>query len=170
MWDDETIVGPQVSKLQQDKVLSYIDIGKKEGARCVFGGEKNIEDDLAKGYFIRPTIFADIKPEMRIVNEEIFGPVVVIGKFSTDEEAIQYANQTDYGLGAAIFTKDITVAHNLASEIESGMVWINSSKDSDYHVPFGGVKSSGVGRELGEYGLTMYTQAKAIHVNLGNHL
>lgn len=170
MWDDEAIVGPQVSKLQQDKVLSYIDIGKKEGARCVLGGEKNIEDDLAKGYFIRPTIFADIKPEMRIVNEEIFGPVVVIGKFSTDEEAIQYANQTDYGLGAAIFTKDITVAHNLASEIESGMVWINSSNDSDYHVPFGGVKSSGVGRELGEYGLTMYTQAKAIHVNLGNHL
>ncbi|RCK62217.1 hypothetical protein Cantr_09239 [Candida viswanathii] len=170
MWDDEAVVGPQVSKMQEEKVLSYIKIGKEEGARCVIGGEKNTEGDLAKGYFIKPTVFADIKPQMRIVNEEIFGPVVAIGKFSTDEEAIEYANQTDYGLGAAIFTQDITVAHNMAAEIEAGMVWINSSNDSDLHIPFGGVKMSGVGRELGEYGLSMYTQAKAIHVNLGNRL
>ena len=83
---------------------------------------------------------------------------------------MEYANQTDYGLGAAVFTSDITKAHEMAREIEAGMVWINSSNDSDCHVPFGGVKLSGVGRELGEYGLTMYTQAKAIHVNLGNKL
>ncbi|EEQ43582.1 hypothetical protein CAWG_01820 [Candida albicans WO-1] len=170
VFDDEAVVGPQVSKMQHDKILNYIDIGKKEGARCVLGGEKNIEGELSKGYFVKPTIFADVKPEMRIVNEEIFGPVVVVGKFSTDEEAITYANQTDYGLGAAIFTKDITAAHNMASDIEAGMVWINSSNDSDYHVPFGGVKMSGVGRELGEYGLNMYTQAKAVHVNLGTRL
>ncbi|EGW34188.1 uncharacterized protein SPAPADRAFT_59619 [Spathaspora passalidarum NRRL Y-27907] len=170
MFDSEAVVGPQVSKLQQDKVLSYIEIGKKEGARLVLGGEKNTDKDLAKGYFIKPTIFADVKPEMRIVNEEIFGPVVSVGKFSSDEEVIAYANGTDYGLGASIFTQDITVAHNLASEIEAGMVWINSSNDSDVHIPFGGVKMSGVGRELGEYGLSMYTQAKAIHVNLGTKL
>ncbi|RLV95427.1 hypothetical protein JA1_000984 [Spathaspora sp. JA1] len=170
MFDSEAVVGPQVSKLQQDKVLNYIEVGKKEGARLVLGGEKNDSSDLSKGYFVKPTIFADVKPEMRIVNEEIFGPVVSVAKFSTDEEVIEYANGTDYGLGAAIFTKDITVAHNMASDIQAGMVWINSSNDSDVHIPFGGVKMSGVGRELGEYGLSMYTQAKAIHVNLGTKL
>lgn len=170
MFNSEAVVGPQVSKMQYDKVLSYIDIGKKEGAKVLLGGEKNTEGDLSKGFFVKPTIFADVKPQMRIVNEEIFGPVVVCGKFSTDEEAVEYANQTQYGLGAAVFTTDITKAHEMAREIEAGMVWINSSNDSDVHIPFGGVKLSGVGRELGEYGLTMYTQAKAIHVNLGNKL
>lgn len=170
MFDNEAIVGPQVSKMQFDKVLSYIEIGKNEGARVLLGGEKNAEGKLSKGFFVKPTIFADVKPDMRIVNEEIFGPVVVCGKFSNDEEALQYANQTEYGLGAAVFTRDITRAHEMARDIEAGMVWINSSNDSDCHIPFGGVKMSGVGRELGEYGLSMYTQAKAIHVNLGNKL
>lgn len=170
MFNSDAIVGPQVSKMQFEKVLSYIDIGKEEGARVILGGEKNSDGELSKGYFVKPTIFADVKPDMRIVNEEIFGPVVACGKFSTDEEALKYANQTEYGLGAAVFTKDITRAHEMAREIEAGMVWINSSNDSDFHVPFGGVKMSGVGRELGEYGLTMYTQAKAVHVNLGTRL
>lgn len=170
MFNDEAIVGPQVSQMQHDKILSYIDIGKKEGARVVTGGEKNEEGDLAKGYFIKPTIFADVTPKMRIVNEEIFGPVVACGKFSTDEEVVEYANQTQYGLGASIFTKDIAVAHQMAADVEAGMVWINSSNDSDHHVPFGGVKMSGIGRELGEYGLSTYTQAKAVFVNLSNKL
>lgn len=167
VFDDKMVVGPQVSKMQFEKILKYIEIGKEEGARVVSGGERNEEKELGKGFFIKPTIFADIKPDMRIVNEEIFGPVLSCGKFKTDEEAIEYANQTDYGLGAAIFTKDITVAHTMARDIESGMVWINSSNDSDYHVPFGGVKASGVGRQLGEYGLEHYTQAKAVYVNTG---
>lgn len=167
VYDDNAVVGPQVSKAQFEKILSYIDIGKKEGARVLLGGERNTEKDLAKGFFIKPTIFADCTPEMRIVNEEIFGPVLSCSKFSSDEQALAYANQTDYGLGAAIFTKDLDKAHLLARDIESGMVWINSSGDSDPHVPFGGVKTSGVGRQLGEYGLTAYTQAKAVHVNLG---
>lgn len=170
MFDKDATVGPQVSKQQLDKVLSYIDIGRKEGARVVLGGERNTHGDLSKGYFVKPTIFADVKPEMRIVNEEIFGPVVVCGKFSSDEEVLKYANQTQYGLGAAVFTSDITKAHEMARDIQAGMVWINSSNDSDCHIPFGGVKMSGVGRELGEYGLSMYTQAKAIHVNLGTKL
>jgi aldehyde dehydrogenase (NAD(P)+) len=170
MFDDSAVVGPQVSKMQRDKILSYIEIGKKEGARVVLGAEANSTGDLSKGYFIKPTIFADVKPHMRIVKEEIFGPVVSVGKFTTDDEVIAYANDSEYGLGAAIFTKDLTVAHQMAAEIEAGMVWINSSNDSDVHVPFGGVKMSGVGRELGEYGLSIYTQAKAVHVNLGNKL
>lgn len=167
MFDKDAVVGPQVSKQHFEKIMSYIDIGKQEGARLVLGGEQNTSGDLNKGYFIKPTIFADIKPTFRIVKEEIFGPVVSVGKFSSDEEAVELANGTEYGLGAAIFTKDITVAHTMAADIEAGMVWINSSNDSDVHIPFGGVKSSGIGRELGEYGLNMYTQAKAVHVNLG---
>ncbi|KAK6460004.1 mitochondrial aldehyde dehydrogenase [Scheffersomyces coipomensis] len=170
MFDGDAVVGPQVSKVQHDKILNYISIGKEEGAKIVLGGEKNTDGALSKGYFIKPTIFTEVQPHMRIVNEEIFGPVVVVGKFKTDEEVVKYANSTQYGLGAAIFTKDITVAHNMASDIEAGMVWINSSNDSDIHIPFGGVKLSGVGRELGEYGLSMYTQAKAVHVNLGTRL
>ncbi|CAK7911119.1 aldehyde dehydrogenase [NAD(P)+] 1 [[Candida] anglica] len=170
MFNDDAVVGPQVSKQQFEKILSYIDIGKSEGARVVLGGERNAEGEMAKGFFVKPTIFADVTPKMRIVNEEIFGPVVACGKFSTDEEVLEYANQTQYGLGASIFTKDITVAHEMASEVEAGMVWINSSNDSDHHVPFGGVKMSGVGRELGEYGLSTYTQAKAVFVNLSNKL
>lgn len=167
MFQDDAVVGPQVSKMHYDKIMSYIDIGKKE-ARLVLGGEANKE--AGNGYFIKPTVFADVKPTHRVVQEEIFGPVVAVGKFSTDEEALELANGTEYGLGAAIFTKDIAIAHNMASDIEAGMVWINSSNDSDLHVPFGGVKMSGVGRELGEYGLTTYTQAKAVHVNLGTRL
>lgn len=170
MFDADAVVGPQVSKQQFDKILSYIDIGKKEGARVLLGGERNSDGKMSKGFFIKPTIFADVKPNMRIVNEEIFGPVVSCGRFSTDEEVLEYANQTQYGLGAAIFTKDITKAHEMARDIEAGMIWINSSNDSDCHVPFGGVKMSGVGRELGEYGLSMYTQAKAIYVNLSTKL
>lgn len=168
MYDNKAVVGPQVLKMQYDKVLGYIDIGKKEGARVVLGGAKNTL--AGNGYFVQPTIFADVKPHFRVVNEEIFGPVVVVGKFSSDEEAIKYANQTEYGLGASVFTRDIEIAHRMAADIETGMVWINSSNDLDVHVPFGGVKSSGFGRELGEYGITMYTQAKAVHVNLGVRL
>ncbi|CAI5755667.1 unnamed protein product [Candida verbasci] len=170
MFDKDCIVGPQVSKMQHDKILKYLDIGKQEGAKVLLGGEKNTEGELSKGFFIKPTIFADVRPDMRIVQEEIFGPVVSIAKFSNDDEAIQLANCTQYGLAASIFTKDLVAAHSMAGKIESGMVWINSSNDEDVRIPFGGVKQSGIGRELGEYGLDMYTQAKAIHVNLGTRL
>ncbi|ODV80053.1 aldehyde dehydrogenase [Suhomyces tanzawaensis NRRL Y-17324] len=167
VFNSLALVGPQVSKQHFEKIMSYIDIGKKEGANVVLGGEQNTEGDLAKGFFVKPTIFTNVTPEMRIVKEEIFGPVVSIGKFSSDEEAIKLANDTEYGLGAAIFSTDITKAHNMAHDIEAGMVWINSSNDSDVHIPFGGVKSSGHGRELGEYGLINYTNTKAVHINLG---
>lgn len=170
VYNSSAVVGPQVSKVHQEKILSYIEIGKKEGARLVLGGEANTDGDLSKGFYVKPTIFADVQPHHRIVKEEIFGPVVAVGKFSTDEEAIALANDSEYGLGAAIFTQDITVAHSMAQDLESGQIWINSSNDSDVHVPFGGVKMSGIGRELGEYGLSVYTEAKAVHVNLGSRL
>ncbi|GLB03126.1 mitochondrial aldehyde dehydrogenase [Aspergillus tubingensis] len=167
---DDTFQGPQVTKAQYDRVLSYIEAGKSEGATLVAGGEpfKNVGD--GKGFFIAPTIFTDVKDNMRIYREEVFGPFVVISSFSEEDEAVRRANDTTYGLGAALFTKDIERAHRVASEIEAGMVWINSSNDSDIRVPFGGVKQSGIGRELGEAGLEAYSQVKAVHVNLGTKL
>jgi aldehyde dehydrogenase (NAD+) len=107
---------------------------------------------------------------MKIVQEEIFGPVVAIAKFSTTDEVVAKANDTSYGLAAALFTQDITRAHKVARRLQAGMVWINSSGDSHFGIPFGGYKSSGIGRELGQYALDAYTQSKAVHVNLGTDL
>ncbi|TQB72203.1 mitochondrial aldehyde dehydrogenase [Monascus purpureus] len=169
-FHDETFQGPQVTKAQYERVLSYIDSAKSEGATLVTGGEayKNVAG--GKGFFVAPTTFTNVKDHMRVYREEIFGPFVVISSFSTEEEAVTRANDTTYGLGAALFTQDIERAHRVAAEIEAGMVWINSSNDSDFRVPFGGVKQSGIGRELGEAGLEAYTQVKAVHVNLGSKL
>ncbi|QDS68867.1 hypothetical protein FKW77_007474 [Venturia effusa] len=168
-FDEETFQGPQVTKQQYERVLSYIESGKSEGATLVSGGEP-VKDVNGKGFFIAPTIFTDVKDSMKIYREEIFGPFVVISSFKTEEEAVQRANDSTYGLGSSVFTKDITKAHRIARNIEAGMVWINSSNDSDYRVPFGGVKQSGIGRELGEAGLEAYTNKKAVHVNLGTWL
>lgn len=169
-FHNDTFQGPQVTKAQYDRILSYIESGKSEGATLVAGGEpyKNVAG--GKGFFIAPTVFTDVKDHMRIYKEEVFGPFVVISSFSTEDEAVTRANDTTYGLGAALFTKNIERAHRVASDIEAGMVWINSSNDSDFRVPFGGVKQSGIGRELGEAGLEAYSQVKAVHVNLGSKL
>lgn len=170
-FEEGVVVGPQVSKIQHEKILGYIQKGKDEGARVILGGKHPERADLQKGYFVEPTIFADVKQSFTIVKEEIFGPVIAVGKFSTDEEAIALANDTVYGLGASLFTSDITRAHTVAQKLESGMVWINSNNDSDVRVPFGGVKMSGnETRELGKHGIEAFTVAKAIHVNLGNKL
>lgn len=158
-FKDDTFQGPQVTKAQFERVLSYIEAGKSEGAKLISGGEA-IKDVGGKGFFIAPTIFADVKDDMKIYREEVFGPFVVISSFKTEEEAIERANDSSYGLGAALFTQNITKAHTVARRIEAGMVWINSSNDSDVRVPFGGVKQSGIGRELGEAGLEAYTNKK----------
>jgi aldehyde dehydrogenase (NAD+) len=168
-FEEETFQGPQVTKQQYERVLSYIESGKSEGATLVSGGEA-YKDVGGKGFFIAPTVFTDVKDTMKIYREEVFGPFVVISSFKTEEEAIERANDTTYGLGSAVFTKDITKAHRIARKIEAGMVWINSSNDSDIKIPFGGVKQSGIGRELGEAGLEAYTNKKAVHVNLGTWL
>lgn len=168
-FSDETFQGPQVTKTQYDRVLGYIESGKEEGASLAMGGEafKHVN---GKGFFISPTVFTNVKDSMKIYREEVFGPFAVIASFKTEEEAIEMANDTTYGLGSSLFTQDITKAHRVARRIEAGMVWINSSNDSDYHIPFGGVKQSGIGRELGEAGLAAYTNIKAVHVNLGTRL
>ncbi|KAF2643022.1 aldehyde dehydrogenase-like protein [Massarina eburnea CBS 473.64] len=168
-FKDESYQGPQVTKAQFERVKAYIETGKSEGATLIAGGEphKNVS---GKGFFIAPTIFTDVTDHMQIYREEVFGPFVVISSFKTEEEAVERANDTSYGLGAALFTENITKAHRVARHIEAGMVWINSSNDSDVRVPFGGVKQSGIGRELGEAGLEAYTNQKAVHVNLGTRL
>ncbi|KAF9881750.1 aldehyde dehydrogenase [Colletotrichum karsti] len=163
-FEETTFQGPQVTKAQFERVLSYVDIGKREGAKLELGGRPFRPD--ADGYFVEPTVFTEVSPQMRIFREEVFGPFVVICRFKSEEEAIALANDTQYGLGSAIFTTNLTRAHTVAKKIEAGMVWINSSNDSDWRIPFGGVKQSGIGRELGEAGLAAYSNIKAVHVNL----
>jgi len=165
-FNDETFQGPQVTKAQYEKVLGYIESGKSEGATLSTGG-KPYKDVNGKGFFIEPTVFTAVQPSMKIYREEVFGPFVCLVSFKDEKEAIQMANDTTYGLGSAVFTKDVVRAHRVAGRIEAGMVWINSSQDSDFRIPFGGVKQSGIGRELGEAGLAAYSQTKAVHVNLG---
>jgi aldehyde dehydrogenase (NAD+) len=167
-WQESSYQGPQVSKIQYDRVLSYVKIGKEEGATLLIGGEPSPIN--GKGYFVKPTVFTNVHESMRIYQEEVFGPFVVISVFDDEEQAVTRANNTSYGLGAAVFTNDIQRAHRVAAGIDSGMVWINSSQDCDYRIPFGGVKQSGIGRELGEAGLEAYTQIKAVHVNMGTRL
>jgi aldehyde dehydrogenase (NAD(P)+) len=171
-WDDTTYQGPQVSQAQYDRIISYIDIGKSEGATVIAGGsaphEARTSND-GKGFYMQPTAFTGVKESMRVYREEIFGPVAVIASFATEDEAVGAANMT-YGLGAAVFTNDLKRAHLVVAEIEAGMVWINSTQDRDPRIPFGGVKMSGIGRELGHAGLEAYTQTKAMHVNMGAEL
>ncbi|KAG8533105.1 uncharacterized protein KY384_001888 [Bacidia gigantensis] len=169
-FEEATFQGPQVTKAQFERVLGYIESGKSEGATLVAGGEAQKDVNGGHGFFVAPTVFANVKDGMRIYREEVFGPFVVISSFKSEEEAVERANDTTYGLGAAVFTENLTKAHRVARAIEAGMVWINSSNDSDWRIPFGGVKQSGVGRELGEEGLKAYTVCKAVHVNMGTRL
>ncbi|KAI0127269.1 putative aldehyde dehydrogenase Ald3 [Xylariales sp. AK1849] len=169
-FDENTFQGPQITKTQYDKILGYVESAKSEGATLTSGGVPYKGVGEGKGYFIEPTIFSDVKSSMKIYREEIFGPFVAVSSFKTEADGIAMANDTMYGLGASVFTSNIELAHRVAARIESGMVMINSSNDSDFRVPFGGVKQSGIGRELGEAGLAAYTQEKAIHVNLGLRL
>ncbi|KAK5113656.1 hypothetical protein LTR62_003283 [Meristemomyces frigidus] len=169
-FSDSTFQGPQVTKAQYDRVLSYIEAGKADGATLALGGEAYKNVGNGKGFFVTPTVFTHVKPHMRVFREEVFGPFVVIVSFTDEADALAKANDTTYGLGSAIFTRDIVRAHRVARKIEAGMVWINSSQDSDFRIPFGGVKQSGIGRELGEEGLKAYSNVKAVHVNLGTWL
>lgn len=154
--------GPQIDLDQTTKIMDLINSGKKEGAKLCTGGER-VGD---KGYFIQPTVFADVKDNMRIAREEIFGPVMQIFKFKTIDEVIQRANSSEYGLGAAVFTRDIERAIYLSNSIQSGTVWVNCYDVFDAGAPFGGYKMSGQGRELGEYGLHNYTEVKTVTIKI----
>jgi len=162
-FSNETQHGPQVSQTQFERVMGYIESGKQQGATLHTGGERHGDE----GYFIQPTIFTDVKPEMKIVQEEIFGPVAAIIKFKTEEEVIEAANDTVYGLSCNIFSENASRAIRVAHALEAGTAWVNTALTTEVAVPFGGYKQSGIGRELGEYALDTYTQVKAVHVNIG---
>lgn len=164
--EDETEMGPLVSESQMKRVLEYIDVGKKEGAKLVTGGERLKGDKFGEGFYVSPTIFKDVKSEMRIVQEEIFGPVVVVQKFKSEEEAVELANDSDYGLAGAVFTKDITRAHKVVKQLRAGITWVNAYHNTYTECPWGGYKQSGWGRELGTFGLEAYTEVKQININL----
>jgi aldehyde dehydrogenase (NAD+) len=161
-FDAKTEQGPQIDEAQFKKILSYIEKGKAQGARCVAGGERFGN----KGYFIKPTVFADVKDSMAIATDEIFGPVMQILKFKGVEDAIERANGTDYGLAAAVWTRDIGKAHAIAGRVRAGTVWVNCYDVFDAAAPFGGFKNSGLGRELGEKALDNYTEHKTVTVAL----
>ena len=164
--DSSTQMGPQISARQMDRILDFIEIGKQEGARIVCGGERDIDGDKARGYFVKPTIFADVTPDMRIAAEEIFGPVVCAIRFRDADDAIRIANSTTYGLASAVWTRDLKLAHRMAAEIKAGSVWVNTYNAFDSASPFGGYKQSGFGRDLGSYALEQYTNVKSVWIAL----
>ena len=147
---------------------SYISVGKSEGAKVEIGGERRGKD--GEGYYIQPTIFSNVDPNMKIMQEEIFGPVCSIAKFSDEADAIKKGNTTTYGLAAAIHTKDLNTALRVSSGLKAGTVWVNQYNMLHHSVPFGGYKESGIGRELGEAALANYTQTKSVCVRLGDAL
>jgi len=162
----DTFQGPQVSKVQFDRVMEYIKIGKEAGAKVETGGNRKGD----KGYFIEPTVFSNVTEDMKIVQEEIFGPVVTISKFSTKEEVIKAGNGTTYGLAAAIHTKNLNTAIEVSNALKAGTVWVNTYNTLHHQLPFGGYKESGIGRELGEDALANYTQTKTVNIRLGDAL
>ena len=160
--DPKTEQGPQVSQEQLDKILGYVELGQKQGAKLVTGGERHGE----KGFFVEPTIFDNVKDDMAIAKDEIFGPVVSVLPFKNVDEVIDRANSTYYGLAAAVWTKDIDKAHLFAAEVKAGTVWVNCYHVVDTTTPFGGFKKSGKGRENGEAALEHYTETKTVTIKL----
>ncbi len=160
--DPTTEQGPQVDKAQFDKIMGLIEAGKKAGANCVTGGKRHGD----KGYYIEPTLFSNVKDDMEIAQKEIFGPVMSVLKFKTMDELIERANNTIYGLAAAVWTRDIGKAHKFAAEVKAGTVWVNCYDVFDSAAPFGGFKMSGQGRELGEDGLRPYLETKTVTIAL----
>ncbi|MGW0582851.1 5-carboxymethyl-2-hydroxymuconate semialdehyde dehydrogenase [Streptomyces sp. NPDC002920] len=163
--DPATEVGALVHPEHYERVLNYVEIGKKE-ARLVAGGER--PGHLAEGNYLQPTVFADVKPDARIFQEEIFGPIVAVAPFDDEAEAVELANATQFGLAAYIWTSNLKRGHRIALAVESGMTWINSHNVRDLRTPFGGVKASGVGREGGAHSVDFYTESKIVHVALGD--
>ncbi|MFS0828968.1 betaine-aldehyde dehydrogenase [Pseudomonas phoenicis] len=167
--DENTNFGPLVSFAHMESVLGYIAKGKEQGARLLCGGERLQDGDLAKGAFVAPTVFTDCRDDMTIVQEEIFGPVMSILSYETEEEAIRRANDTDYGLAAGVCTNDLSRAHRIIHQLEAGICWINAWGESAAEMPVGGYKQSGVGRENGISSLAQYTRIKSVQVELGDY-
>ena len=164
---EDTNFGPLVSTAHMDSVLGYIDKGRSEGARLLVGGQRVVEGEYAKGAYVAPTVFTDCTDKMTIVREEIFGPVMSILVYDTEEEVIRRANDTDYGLAAGVVTRDLARAHRVIHRLEAGICWINTWGESPAQMPVGGYKQSGVGRENGLTTLEHYTRIKSVQVELG---
>ncbi|MEM6585937.1 MAG: aldehyde dehydrogenase family protein [Pseudomonadota bacterium] len=160
--DEETQIGPIVSEKQFDKVQDYIELGASEGAEIASGGKRHGNT----GFFIEPTVIANTTNDMRVVREEIFGPVLVTQTFKTEDEAIALANDSDYGLAGSVWTGDVATAHRMARRIKAGIIGINNASGADWDVPLGGYKQSGVGRENGRDGLELYLQTKSVFTTL----
>jgi aldehyde dehydrogenase (NAD+) len=161
-FHEKTFQGPQVSQLQYDRIMGYIKAGKEEGATVEIGGERHGD----KGYFIKPTIFSNVTNNMKIMQEEIFGPVCAIAKFKDEADVISLGNDTTYGLAAAVHTKDLGTAIRVSNALKAGTVWVNCYNKLHHQLPFGGFKESGIGRELGEAALANYTQTKSVAIQL----
>lgn len=161
-FDEDTFQGAQTSQLQLDKILNYVEHGKAEGAQVLTGGERVGK----KGFFVKPTIFTDVKEHFKIVKEEIFGPVITVTKFKDSDEIVELANNSSYGLAAGIHTTSLKTALDVSKRLEAGTVWVNTYNDFDAQTPFGGYKESGIGREMGTEALDNYTQVKAVRIRL----
>jgi acyl-CoA reductase-like NAD-dependent aldehyde dehydrogenase len=165
--DAGTHMGPQVSEEQLNRIKGYVDIAREEGAQVLTGGcPPELEGDFQQGYFFQPTIFGDVKNQMRVAQEEIFGPVTSVITFTDENDLVKQANETIYGLSAGIWTRDIVRAHRFARDIHAGTIWINTFNMFNAASPFGGFKQSGYGREMGKHALELYTQVKSVWVDL----
>jgi betaine-aldehyde dehydrogenase len=164
----DTQVGSLISAEHMEKVLSYVARGRAEGARLLSGGVRIVDGDLANGSFVAPTVFVDCQDDMRIVREEIFGPVMAVLAFDDEQEVIERANATPYGLAAGVFTRDLTRAHRVIAAVQAGTCWINHYNVTPVELPFGGVKMSGLGRENGRAAIEHYSQLKSVYVAMSD--
>jgi aldehyde dehydrogenase (NAD+) len=167
--DPTTQVGPVTTRAQYEKILDYIRIAKEEGAVCSLGGGPAQRPECGTGWFVEPTVFTDVKPGMRIANEEVFGPVLCIIPFDDEEEAVRIANNTVYGLAAGVWTKSIRRALLMSERLEAGTVWVNTYRAISYMSPFGGYKRSGIGRESGAEAIREYLQTKSVWIDIAGN-
>lgn len=165
-WEEDTMMGANINEGQLQAIMKYIEIGKEEGARLVTGGYRVTENGLDKGCFLAPTMFADVDNSMRIAQEEIFGPVVVVIKFKDEADAIRIANDSEYGLGGAVWSHDINRAIRVSRAVETGRMWVNTYGSTPAHIPFGGYKKSGLGRETHLMMMDHYSNVKSIMISL----